>query len=698
MTRYPPSARRALLVTCLVCLGLAGVEAVLLAGDAELLGPRPWRLLAYGYGGFWRGLLGDWQANYPGQPVLMFLTYAALHADLGHLVGNVATLLYLGPAVAHRVGTRRMLAILALSVPGGAAGFALLSASAQPMVGASGAIFGLAGALLRQERVERIAARAATAPVWWAALGLMALNLGLWVLMDGQLAWEAHAGGMATGWAAAAALDRRARPRARRAAALGLGLVAGLAVLVPRLALAQDQQAGGLSADIPHAGHGAPAGRGALERHDALEGPVFEVAPDGALPLTASARTGPPGRVAPGALAAQPPLGPPSEGSPAGPAARRDPAARAHALLARLLDEGRGAGNLGDVYENRDAGHSQPDLARFGQIARVLPVDASGSPVRRMARPRGLAGPLPWRAPTVGNASLAITEGPLARSLPRAGLTIRPDGLRDAAAGFAANRLYVYPEHRDHDLRGRGARGDLFPANVPYWIVTQGSSGSDRAAVEALVAILAAFRPETKARLVEEGLAAPAMLAAFRAGLGPRGAAWSAPVRHAAVVDPRALDPERMVAAAAALSPAAISAPPRLAVLFERGPARPLLDSPHALARVWPLGAPEDAVHEMTVSAAATRLPGGRAARVDWTVLAASGAAVEIEPLSEDGLRARVRIRPAEGSAGRVDVAAFVSAADGAPLADAVPAVISLARAVPGAVDPALWPEGAARR
>ena len=63
------------------------------------------------------------------------------------------------------------------------------------------------------------------------------------------------------------------------------------------------------------------------------------------------------------------------------------------------------------------------------------------------------------------------------------------------------NHLYVYPAHRDWTPE----RGDLFPANTPYLLVSRGSSGSDRPFLEALALILAAFRPDTKARLVAGG-------------------------------------------------------------------------------------------------------------------------------------------------------------------------------------------------
>ena len=52
---------------------------------------------------------------------------------------------------------------------------------------------------------------------------------------------------------------------------------------------------------------------------------------------------------------------------------------------------------------------------------------------------------------------------------------------------YRGGQLYVYPEHRDHDPghNGQGGYGDLFPTNSPCVVISQGSSGSDRAFVRA---------------------------------------------------------------------------------------------------------------------------------------------------------------------------------------------------------------------
>ena len=193
----------------LVLFGLSsGVELVLVAADYGLIGTPRWRGLAYQNGAFWAGLLGNWRPNYAAQPWLMFVTYAFLHTGLGHLAGNMLTLVFLGRIVQERVGQRWFAVLYAISAIGGAVAFAVLSSSPQPMVGASGALFGLAGAWQYWEWADRHRAGRHTWPVWRNVLGLVLLNAVLWVWMDGLLAWEPHLGGFIAGWLGAMALMR----------------------------------------------------------------------------------------------------------------------------------------------------------------------------------------------------------------------------------------------------------------------------------------------------------------------------------------------------------------------------------------------------------------------------------------------------------------------------------------------------------
>jgi rhomboid protease GluP len=188
-----------LIVLVVIC---TGIELTLQGADFGLWGSPRWRGLAYQNGGFWRGLLDNWQPNYPGQPALMFATYSFLHVGAVHLLVNMITLASLGRLVIERVGQGRFAVIYALSLLGGAAGFALLSTAVQPMVGASGALFGLAGVLTGWEYTERRLAREGLGPVLRVVALLIGLNLVMYWAMGGNLAWETHLGGFLAGWVA----------------------------------------------------------------------------------------------------------------------------------------------------------------------------------------------------------------------------------------------------------------------------------------------------------------------------------------------------------------------------------------------------------------------------------------------------------------------------------------------------------------
>jgi membrane associated rhomboid family serine protease len=190
-------------------------ELVLLGADWGLWGSARWRPAAWAWGGFWAGLLQGWTPNFALQPATMFLSYGWLHAGPGHLAGNLVALLWLGPAAVGRFGARGLAGLWAAGLLGGGAAFALTGPGAAPMVGASGALFGLAAALaVAEARAQPTPARAwGRAALWLGALVL--LNAATFVALAGRLAWQAHLGGMAAGalWAALWAARRAARRR-----------------------------------------------------------------------------------------------------------------------------------------------------------------------------------------------------------------------------------------------------------------------------------------------------------------------------------------------------------------------------------------------------------------------------------------------------------------------------------------------------
>lgn len=196
--RALPRIAPAVIAILVVC---TGIEGILQAADHGLIGSARWRPLAYQNGAFWAGLLGDWQPNYALQPLTMFVSYSFLHGGFSHLLGNMLALLGLGTIVTERVGQRGFLSLWLAATLGGGLAFGILSSSPQPMVGASGALFGLAGAW---KAWDWQVARRDGGPLWpilaWIA-GFAVLNLVLWVIEGGLLAWETHLGGFVAGWA-----------------------------------------------------------------------------------------------------------------------------------------------------------------------------------------------------------------------------------------------------------------------------------------------------------------------------------------------------------------------------------------------------------------------------------------------------------------------------------------------------------------
>lgn len=76
------------------------------------------------------------------------LAYAFVHANLVHLVFNLSFLLSLGPALERSMGSIKFLLLYVVAALGGGIAVALLYPVPQPVVGGSGALFGMMGALV----------------------------------------------------------------------------------------------------------------------------------------------------------------------------------------------------------------------------------------------------------------------------------------------------------------------------------------------------------------------------------------------------------------------------------------------------------------------------------------------------------------------------------------------------------------------
>ena len=356
----------------------------------------------------------------------------------------------------------------------------------------------------------------------------------------------------------------------------------------------------------------------------------------------------------------------------------------AYEILRDRAKAGRAAGNTGDLYDNRDRGHSVLDPALNPQLART-----DYAPEARAADiDYGLADRILFDRPTLGNSSTALT-GPLFwRSLPRQAMT-----QSDGAGPFhlwqtaAANALYVYPAHKDFGPEA----GDLFPANLPYILVSRGSSGSDRPFLEAVALAYAALRPETKAKAVDAGLLVPTVQMIFRRSLRnvTSRAAYLSGDAHPAAFEGFQINAARMVSLAGSIAPDALPAEVRIRVeseelglegidFFGQGLTEQLFDTPAAIGRIW---RSQTGRRTMVISAADSRDVNGRPLTFTWALLQGETAKVRIEPL-DGGSRARITLdwhdpfRISEDVpllTSRVDIGAFASNG----VHDSAPAILS---------------------
>ena len=114
-----------------------------------------------------------------------------LHANFLHIAMNMYSLYYVGTILEQVIGRWRFLLLYLVSGLAGSAG-ALIWSPNQPTVGASGAIFGVLGALLVLERKRHIATGGQVA-------GLIVLNLVITFVFSTYISVGGHVGGLIGG-------------------------------------------------------------------------------------------------------------------------------------------------------------------------------------------------------------------------------------------------------------------------------------------------------------------------------------------------------------------------------------------------------------------------------------------------------------------------------------------------------------------
>lgn len=150
------------------------------------------------------------------------VTSMFLHENILHIGFNMLALYLIGTPVEQYLGRARYIGLYFVGGLAGSAG-ALLQAPTTPILGASGAIFGILGAMLILE---------------WQITGRLAGNAMTWIVINlaisfaiPNISWGGHLGGLVGGIAVTLAYAGW-RERGRAAYGhLGLGGVVGLAVV-----------------------------------------------------------------------------------------------------------------------------------------------------------------------------------------------------------------------------------------------------------------------------------------------------------------------------------------------------------------------------------------------------------------------------------------------------------------------------------
>ncbi len=183
-----------------------------------LVGPIVQQALAFYAGALYPQLTGG--AFEPWR----LITVSLVHSSFWHVGLNMLALWMIGRSLEPVLGRMRFLALYVISALGGSVAVALLAPNSF-VVGASGAIFGLFGALV-------IIARHIGAEIT-GILIVLGINLAIGFLPGMNVSWQSHVGGLIAG-AVVGLVYARTRQRSQRPLQIGLlvGWTAVLALLL----------------------------------------------------------------------------------------------------------------------------------------------------------------------------------------------------------------------------------------------------------------------------------------------------------------------------------------------------------------------------------------------------------------------------------------------------------------------------------
>ena len=329
-------------------------------------------------------------------------------------------------------------------------------------------------------------------------------------------------------------------------------------------------------------------------------------------------------------------------------------------LLRQWSKEGTAAGNHGDLYDNRDHGHSFMNFKSFPQLTRVIYADEA----QKRQLHWGLQRLFLYNGVCIGNSSTAMTSGPVWRCQGRLALT-EPGVPLLLYLQYVGNHLYFYPVHVDnnpgHNGAGGKGHGDVVPANTPYLVLSQGSSGSDVVFLDAFVAALAALRPEVKRDLAASGTLMPTLQMVFRMSNRPvaKPEDYLTGKAHPTAFEGSQVDAEKMVTLAHGIKPEMLPPMVQLKVLeedqgvvgrdyFDVGPRERLFDTPCAIARIVKSTKYE---HRMVLSAEGSKDLRNKPLTYHWAVLRGDATRIRINKLNAEGSKVELIVAVSRAAA-----------------------------------------------
>ena len=334
--------------------------------------------------------------------------------------------------------------------------------------------------------------------------------------------------------------------------------------------------------------------------------------------------------------------------------------------------------NVGDLYMNRDGGHSRIRVSDFPGLTEVS-FDREGRDRKMDLNFPNVVFPYP----TFGNASLAFVGGTFWRSLPRAMVTTEASRLKTMLKLYRSNQIWVFPSNAD--TAPVGTNGDVFASITPYWLTTAGRSFSDKPYLAAALTASGAMRPEVKRVAVSKGMLAPTIMTLIRKSL-PRVKTeedYLTAAAHPTALPPGGADTNRVRIAAERLTVDAIAPIVQIGVMAVPPKAKSAMpELTYATAHAWAFVLrSDDEVREFLIRA-------GGAEEYAFVQTHGQGVKLLIERVRPDTAKVTIH-RRAMSPVNRVDVAVF---GRNRGTAWGAPSYVSFARMDPSAPysDPAL--------